>query len=75
MVVVVFRKENKKLASVCSKVFKTVATAKSHIEDDAAYLLAKHSGVDLGWIKPKTLDYYCIELANGVKCYWQYFNM
>lgn len=75
MVIVAFRKETDKLASVCCKTFKNDIAAKKHIEEDAAYFLTKHPGVDLGWIKPKTLDYYCVELKNGTKCYWQYFNV
>ena len=75
MTLVVFRKENKKLASMCMHKFKSVAEAKDHIEADAQRICAIHSGIDLGWIKPKTLDYYCIELKTGVKCYWQYFNI
>ena len=75
MVVVVFRKENEKLTSFCMKTFKSTAAAKKHIEEDAAFFLTKHPGVDLGWIKPKTLDYYCIETFAGVKCYWQYCEL
>ena len=75
MVIVVFRKETDKLASVCIETFKSTAAAKKHIEEDAAHFLQKHNGVDLGWIKPNTLDYYCIETFAGVKCYWQYFEI
>ena len=75
MTIVVFRKETDTLASVCMKKFKNEIAAKKHIEEDAAYFLTKHPGVDLGWIKPKTLDYYCVEMSNGTKCYWQYFEI
>lgn len=75
MVIVVFRKENERLASVCTKMFDTVDDAKKNIEEDAARICMLHGALDFGWIKPKTLDYYCIELKNGTKCYWQYFNI
>ena len=75
MVIIAFRKETDKLTSICSKTFTNVAKAKKHIEEDAAYFLSKHPGIDLGWIKPNSLDYYCVELKNGTKCYWQYFEM
>lgn len=73
--IVAFRKENDRLASVCTMAFKSQAAAKQHIEADAAYVCKKHNALDLGWIKPKTLDYYCVELKSGVKCFWQYFLM
>lgn len=74
--IVVFRKENDRLASVCTMAFKSQVAAKQHIEADAAYVCKKNYGaLDLGWIKPKTLDYYCIELKSGEKCFWQYFQM
>jgi len=76
MVIVVFRKEIDKLASVCCKTFKTAAAAKQHIEDDAAFFCTKHPGsINCGWIKPKTLDYCMVTLKNGVNCYWQYFSI
>ena len=75
MVIVTFRKETDKLTSVCQARFKNEIAAKKHIEEDAAYFLTKHPGVDLGWIKPKTFDYYCVELKNSTKCYWQYFEI
>ena len=75
MTIVVFRKENERLATVCTVKFKSAEAAKKHIEEDAAYFLSKHPGIDLGWIKPNSLDYYCVELKNGTKCYWQYFEM
>ena len=75
MVIAVFRKETDKLASVCTKKFRNEIAAKKHIEEDAARICMLHSALDLGWIKPKTLDYYCIEMKNGTKCYWQYFNI
>ncbi len=75
MTIVTFRKETDKLTSVCNKKFKTPAAAKKHIEEDAAYVLSKHPEFDLGWIKPRSLDYYCVDLKNGVKCFWQYFTM
>lgn len=57
MVIIAFRKETDRLASICSKTFSNVAKAKNHIEDDAAYFCTKHSGsINWGWIKPKTLD-------------------
>ena len=75
MTIVAFHKETDKLVQVCTKTFRSTAAAKKYIEDDATFFLSKHHGVDLGWIKPKTLDYYCIELKNGTKCYWQYFEI
>ena len=75
MVIVVFRKDSDRLASVCLKKFKSVGEAKEHIEQDVQRICAMHDALDLGWIKPKTLDYYCIELKSGVKCYWQYFKI
>lgn len=72
---VVFRKDSDKLSTMCTVLFKSQVAAKQHIEADAAYVCKKHNAIDLGWIKPKTLDYYCIELKNGVKCYWQYFKL
>ena len=75
MVIVAFRKETHKLVSICLSRFSIVREAKQHIEDDAAHVLDIHSGINLGWIKPNTLDYYCIELKNGIKCYWQYFKI
>ena len=75
MVAVVFRKDSDKLASMCTQKYRTVNAAKEHIEQDAQHVCKLHDGIDLGWIKPKTLDYYCIELKNGIKCYWQYFQI
>lgn len=75
MVAVVFRKDDEKLASMCMQKYKTVNAAKEHIEQDAQRVCKLHDGLDLGWIKPKTLDYYCVELKTGVKCYWQYFQI
>ncbi len=75
MTIVSFRKETDKLTQICKKKFKNFVAAKKFIEDDAMLFLTKHKGFDLGWIKPKTLDYYCIELMNGTKCYWQYFEV
>ena len=72
---VTFRKDTDKLTSMCSITFKTTKEAKKHIEDDAHHLCELYNAVDLGWIKPKTLDYYCVEMKNGVKCYWQYFQL
>lgn len=73
--IVAFRKENDRLASICTAAFKSQAAAKKHIEEDAAYACKKTGALDLGWIKPKTLDYYCVELKSGEKCFWQYFQM
>ena len=76
MTIVVFRKENERLASVCMKKFKTPIAAKKHIEEDAAFFISKHAGsIDWGWIKPDSLDYHVIELKSGVKCFWQYFEI
>ena len=75
MTIVAFRKETDKLVQVCTKTFRSTAAAKKHIEDDAALICQIHNALDLGWIKPKTLDYYCVELKNGTKCYWQYFEI
>ena len=75
MTIVAFRKETDKLVQVCTKKFRNTTAAKKHIEDDVAYICQKYNALDLGWIKPKTLDYYCVELKNGTKCYWQYFEM
>ena len=75
MVIVTFRKETDKLTSFCMKPFKNETAAKAYIEEDAACFLSKHSGISLGWIKPKTLDYYCVMLKNGTMCYWQYCEM
>ena len=75
MTIVAFRKETDKLVQVCTKTFRSTAAAKKHIEDDAASICQIYNALDLGWIKPKTLDYYCIELKNGTKCYWQYFEI
>ena len=70
MTIVAFRKETDKLVEVCTKTFRSAAAAKKYIEDDAAYICQTCNALDLGWIKPKTLDYYCIGLKNGTKCYW-----
>lgn len=75
MTIVAFRKETYKLVQVCTKKFRSIAAAKKFIEDDAANICQIYNALDLGWIKPKTLDYYCIELKNGTKCYWQYFEI
>lgn len=75
MVIVAFRRDKDKLTQVCTKTFKSIAAAKKHIEDDAACWLSKHPGIDLGWIKPKSLDYYCVQEYNDTMCYWQYFKM
>ena len=75
MAIVVFRKENEKLASACMKKFKNKTEAKKFIEEDAVHFLTKHPGISLGWIKPKSLDYYMVTLKNGVNCYWQYFEL
>ena len=75
MIIVAFRKETDKLVQVCTKKFRNTTAAKKHIEDDAAYICQNYNALDLGWIKPKTLDYYCVELKNGTKCYWQYFEI
>jgi len=73
---VVFRKENDKLSSMCTVLFKSAKEAKSHIEADAQLTVCLKAGAkDLGWIKPDTLDYYCVRLKNGVKCFWQYFKL
>ena len=75
MVAVVFRKDNDRLASMCMQKDRSVKEAKDHIEQDAQHVCKLHDGLDWGWIKPKTLDYYCVELKTGVKCYWQYFQI
>lgn len=76
MTIVVFRKGNEHLASMCMEKFKTPEAAKKHIEEDAAFFCKKHRGsIDWGWIKPDTLDYYVVELKSGVKCFWQYFTI
>lgn len=75
MVTVVFRKDDERLASMCMQKYRSVGAAKKHIEQDAQHVCKLHDGIDLGWIKPKTLDYYCVELKNGIKCYWQYFQI
>ena len=75
MTIVVFRKENERLATVCTVKFKNAEDAKKHIEEDAAYVCAKHNAIDVGWIKPNTLDYYMVMLKSGVNCIWQYFTI
>lgn len=75
MVLVVFRKDNNRLASMCMQKFRSTNAAKKHIEEDAQHICKRYDAFDLGWIKPNTLDYYCVELKSGVKCYWQYFEM
>lgn len=49
MVIIAFRKETDRLASICSKTFSNVAKAKNHMEDDAAYFCTKHSG-SINWV-------------------------
>ena len=76
MVIVAFRKDSERLASVCRKTFKNAAAAKQHIEDDATFFCTKHPGsINCGQVKPKTLDYYMVTLKNSVNCYWQYFSV
>ena len=76
MVITAFRKSTDKLTSFCTVPFRTVANAKNGIELDASFFCSKHPGtIDLGWIKPKTLDYYCVQMKNGTMCYWQYFKV
>ena len=76
MVVVVFRKENERLASVCTKMFDNVDAAKKHIEEDADFFCSKHRGsIKCGWIKPNTFDYYMVTTKDFVNCIWQYFEI
>lgn len=73
---VVFRKETDNLSSMCTILFKSAKEAKSYIETDAQLTVCLKAGAkDLGWIKPDSFDYYCVELKNGVKCFWQYFKL
>ena len=75
MTIVAFRKETDRLVQVCRRTFKNALSAKKFIEDDAQHMCMTRGALDLGWILPKTKDYYCVELKSGVKCFWQYFDI